>query len=155
MRLLFLHILACLALATPSVALTLDECARTTHISHGGETGHGDIGDGRVRYVEWWSQEGVYTDVIVMDCETGRFLETRTQEERIAERFFDRRNEASAIFERELRAAPALFSFERLAGAMFGVGQDIVIAETATETCACAALYPQLRGDKTPYEVAE
>ncbi|MEL6518151.1 MAG: hypothetical protein AAFQ39_10560, partial [Pseudomonadota bacterium] len=74
-----------LLFALPAAALTLDDCNRTTHVSHGGEGGHMDLGAGRVLYGEWWSQEGVYVDVIVAHCGTGEFLKTRTREERIGD----------------------------------------------------------------------
>ena len=145
--------LATLTLAAPLSALTLEECDRTTHVSHGGEAGHRDMGVGRVGYVEWWSQEGVYTDFIVADCASGKFLKTRAREERMSERApFDRTNDVLEIIEREFAASPSLFSFERLAMALDRTGRDIEVATLAKEPCACAALYPTLRGPRTPYE---
>ncbi len=83
--------LAAATLAAPVSALSLDECDRTTHISHGGETGHRDLGVGRVGYAEWWSQEGVFTDIVVADCASGKYLKTRAREERMSKRApFDR-----------------------------------------------------------------
>ncbi len=128
------------------------ECDRTTHISHGGETGHRDLGANRVGYAEWWSQEGVFTDLVVMNCATGEFLRTRVREERVSDRYFDRTDKAVSVIEQELAAAPELFSFRRLADALDGTGRDIEIATSDAETCACAASYPELRGDKAPFE---
>ena len=132
-------------------ALTAGECDRTTHISHGGETGHRDFGGNRVGYAEWWSQEGVYTDLVVMDCGSGAYLRTRVREERVSDRHFDRTGKAVEVIERELAGAPALFSFTRLAAALDGTGRDIELATVVDETCACAAFYPDARGDKTPF----
>ena len=146
--------LAAIALfgAAPVAALTLEACNRTTHVSHGGEGGHMDLGAGRVLYGEWWSQEGVYVDVIVAHCGTGEFLRTRTREERISDRSaFDRTEKALGIVEQELGAAPELFSFKRLAQALDRTGEDIVIDALQSEPCACAAAYPDLRGAKTPF----
>lgn len=143
-------------LAAPASALTLAECERVTHISHGGVAAHRDLGAGRVAWVNWWSQEGVFTDITVADCKTGEFLRTRVREERMSERApFDRTDAVRGIIETELRAAPALFSFERLRDAIHPKGKDIKVATRDTEPCACAAAYPELRGDKTPYEVQE
>ena len=119
-------------------------CERTTHPSHGGEAEHRDLGAGRVGYVEWWSQEGVYTDIVIADCNDGTFLRTRAREERISARPpFDRTRKVRKIIEIELSASPSLFSFERLAGALKGVGRDIEIARLEVEPCACAAAYPR------------
>ncbi|MDJ1007179.1 MAG: hypothetical protein QNJ13_05080 [Paracoccaceae bacterium] len=142
-----------LLLATPAGALTLDECTRVTHVSHGGEAGHRDFGAGRVGYATWWSQEGVFVDLTVADCASGEALTTRTREERISERApFDRTDAALKLIEVEMSAAPALFSFDRLAQALKGTGRDIEIAALTDEPCACAALYPEMRGDFAPYE---
>lgn len=143
-------------LASPVSALTLAECERVTHISHGGVAGHMDLGAGRVGWVDWWSQEGVFTDITVADCKTGEFLRTRVREERMSERPpFDRTDAVRSIIETELRGAPALFSFQRLRDAIHPKGKDIEVAVRTTEPCACAAAYPELRGEKTAYEVAE
>lgn len=141
------------ALATPGLALTLEDCKRTTHPSHGGEAAHRDFGEGLVGYVEWWSQEGVFTDVVIARCDTGEFLRTRLREERMTDRpAFDRTQAGLNVIETELGAAPSLFSFQRLAGALDRVGRDIEIAKLKIEPCACAAAYPSLRGQKEPYQ---
>ncbi|MDJ0824881.1 MAG: hypothetical protein QNJ16_05195 [Rhodobacter sp.] len=138
--------------AVPASGLTLTDCDRTTHISHGGETGHRDLGAGRVAYAEWWSQEGVYLDIVVADCGTGEKLMARTREERISERPpFDRTDKAVRILDQQLSVSPSLFSLTRLAGALQGTGKDIEIAAMAAEPCACAALYPGLQVDRAPF----
>ncbi|MEO0916207.1 MAG: hypothetical protein AAFY31_04380 [Pseudomonadota bacterium] len=143
-------------LATPAAALTLGDCRRITHVSHGGAAGHVDFGAGRVGWVDWWSMEGVFTDFTVADCKTGKFLRTRVREERMSPRPpFDRREAVRGIIETEMQVAAALFSFERLRDAIHPKGKDIEVAVRATEPCACAAAYPELRGSKTPYEVSE
>ena len=144
------------ALNSPATALTLADCERITHISHGGVADHVDYGAGRVGWVNWWSQEGVYTDFTIADCRTGAFLRTRVREERVSERApFDRTESVRAIIGTEMRAAPALFSFERLRRAIHPKGRDIELAVLEAEPCACAAVYPELRGDKIPYEGTE
>ncbi|MEM0946872.1 MAG: hypothetical protein AAGK37_05670 [Pseudomonadota bacterium] len=148
---LYLAAAALLTTCTAALAVVPTACDRTTHVSHGGETGHRDFGGGRVGYAEWWSQEGVYTDLVIMTCHSGEFLRTRVREERVSERSFDRTEKAIALIARELRAAPELFSFRRLASVLDGTGRDIEIAVADAETCACAAFYPDARGTKTPY----
>ena len=56
-RLAYLAIAAAL-LGGEAVALTLTECDRTTHISHGGEAEHRDLGEGRVTWRGGGSQDG-------------------------------------------------------------------------------------------------
>ncbi|MBT8475461.1 MAG: hypothetical protein KJO78_08310, partial [Alphaproteobacteria bacterium] len=140
----------CLA-AGASQALSPEACDRTIYVSHGGETAHRDLGAGRVSFIEWWSQEGVYTDFVVMDCASGVFLRTRAHEERVRDRHFDRTDAVARIIEREVAASPALFSFDRLGRALEGTGRDIERSVSMTETCACAAFYPERRGDKTAF----
>lgn len=140
------------ALPVSAGALDLPACERAIAV-HGGEKMHRDAGAGRVVYAEWWSNEGVYHDVIVADCASGAFLKTRTQEERIKDRLpFDRTGKAMGIIDRELTASPSLFSFDRLADVLDGTGRDIEIADLASEPCACAVLYPELRGPRTQFE---
>lgn len=142
-----------LALAAPASALSLAECPRVTHPAHAGEAGHRDFGGGLVGYAEWWSMEGVYTDVVIADCGRDVFLRTRVREERISQRVpFDRTDDAITIIDREMQVSPSLFSFERLAEAITPTGRDIEIAPLLDEPCACAAAYPQLTGQKTPYQ---
>ena len=142
-----------LAFAAPASALTLADCDRTTHVSHGGETGHRDVGGARVVYAEWWSQEGVFTDLVIADCAEGMALKTRTKEERISARPpFDRTDKAIGILDTELAVSPSLFSFDRLAAALKGTGRDIEIAALDTQPCACAAAYPGARAWANPYE---
>ncbi|MEM9971390.1 MAG: hypothetical protein AAF762_09870 [Pseudomonadota bacterium] len=149
-------IIALLVAATPLHALTPAECNRVTHISHAGESGHRDLGAGRVGYAEWWSQEGTYLDLVIADCNDGVFLRTRTQEERISDRpAFDRTDDALKIIEQELTASPSLFSFTRLADALKRTGRDIKVDQAGTESCACAAYYPDLRGDRAPFPGVE
>ncbi|MEM8803390.1 MAG: hypothetical protein AAGF55_12725 [Pseudomonadota bacterium] len=145
--------IALVASAGSVSALTLAQCERTTHNWHAGEARHTAYDDGRVAWAEWWSNEGVFVDYIVMACESGDFLKTRVVEEHISDRWFNRRAQARDIFAREL--ASDFFSFQRLATALKGVGRDIEIATANAESCGCAAAYPALRGDKTGFELEE
>lgn len=145
-----------LALATPAPALELAQCARLTTPSHGGEAEHRDLKDGRVFYVEWWSLEGVYRDIVVADCGTAQHLTARTVEERISDRPpYDRDAKAARLLETELGASAALFSLDRIARALDGAARDIKIAALDVEPCACAALYPGARDWASPFQLLE
>jgi len=54
-----------------------------------------------------------------------------------------------------MKAAPSLFSFARLADALKRDGRNIVIASAEAESCACAAVHPELRGSKIAFELEE
>ena len=138
--------------AGPGAALTLADCERRTHW-HAGEARHAAYDGARVAWAEWWSNEGVFVDYVVMACESGEFLKSRVVEENISDRWFNHRTQARAVLERELGSD--FFSFERLASALKGVGRDIEIATADMESCGCAAAYPALRGTKTEFELEE
>lgn len=141
--------------AMPALA-ALEMCDRTTHISHGGVAMHQDAGNGKVVWVEWWSQEGVYKNVWLADCRTGIALDIRTHEERITDRFIADKTEAVlAKIARQAEAAPAFFTIDRVAGLIRRDGKDMHIQQYADEFCGCAAAYPALRGDKTAFEVVQ
>lgn len=134
------------------MALSLSDCDRTTHISHGGEASHADLGEGRVMWRDWWSQEGTATSFTLVECAPGKALTFRTQEENMGQRVaFDRTNKALAILDRHENGARAFATFDRIAADLDGIARDIDITTLEAEPCACAALYPDLRGDKTEF----
>ena len=155
MRRIALHILAMLAVSGPAAALSLDACDRATHNVNTGEARHQVYEAGWVSWIEWWSNEGLFLDLVVMDCDTGGFLKARTLEENISDRWLNNRAKAQEILETEMSAAPAFFSLDRLEAALTGVGRDIKIATVDMESCACAAGFPDLRGAKTAFELEE
>lgn len=139
----------------PVNALTLQECDRTTHISHGGEADHVDLGEGRVMWRDWWSQEGTATSFAIVDCGPGAALTFRTQEENMGARLhFDKTEKALAILERHENGARAFATFDRIAADLNGTVKDIDFTTLDAEPCACAALYPEARGDKTEFKLA-
>jgi len=141
------------SLATP-LSASVAQCDRITNVSHGGLGDHVDMGAGKVMWTEWWSQEGVYDNVWLADCRTGIALDLRTHEERITDRFIlDQTDKVRATITRHAEAAPAFFTIDRVAPLIRRDGRDLHIQQYAGEFCACAAAYPELRGDKTPYEV--
>lgn len=136
-------------------ALALPDCDRTTHISHGGETAHVDLGMGRVMWRDWWSQEGSAKWINVVDCAPGTALRAQSQEENMGTRPpFDRTDDVLAVIERHESGARAFATHQRMAADLDGIARDIVLTTLDAEPCACAALYPDLRGDKTAFEVS-
>ncbi len=141
-------------LASGAQALTLAECDRTTHISHGGETAHADLGDGRVMWQRWWSQEGTATDLFVVDCGPGHVLSARVAEERITDRpAFDRTDKALRILAEQEQGTRIFATLPRIAEALDDAAEDITLATLTQEPCACAAAYAGLRGDKTAFSL--
>ncbi|WP_299653938.1 hypothetical protein [uncultured Tateyamaria sp.] len=135
-----------------AVALTLTDCDRTTHISHGGEADHIDLGQGRVMWRDWWSQEGTATSFTLVDCAPGTALTFRTQEEDMGNRLpYDRTEKALAVIERHENGARAFATFDRMAADLDGIARDVEITTLDAEPCACAALYPDARGEKTEF----
>lgn len=147
------YVLALMA-AGSAQALTLADCDRTTHISHGGETAHVDLGEGRVMWRDWWSQEGTATDVVIVDCALGAALKFRTAEERMSDRApFDKTEKALEIVATQEEGARVFASLPRIADELKPVARDITLTTLTDEPCACAAAYADLRGDKTAFEL--
>ncbi len=141
-------------LAAPSSVLgvTLPECERTTHISHAGETAHQDLGDGRVMWQTWWSQEGSMTRITVADCAPGAALSVVTAEENMRNQPpFDKTTRALRVIERHETGARTFATLPRMAADLEEIGRDVRIDAQTEEPCACAALYPDLRGDKMEF----
>lgn len=143
-------------IAGQSSALALSECTRTTHISHGGEAFHRDMGEGRVAWLDWWSQEGMAHDIMLVECASGDALRARTAEENMSRRApFHKTEAAVAILETEHAGSRAFATLPRIAAALGKKAEDIALITLAAEPCACAALYPELRGDKTTFVLTE
>ncbi len=151
-----LHVISCaltLSVLAGPVAAAIEACDRVTHISYGGSAAHQDMGHGKVMWVDWWSQEGIFKDVWLADCKTGIALSLRTSEERIKERHvIDRTKRAIEKIERQAEAAPAFFTIDRVAGLVRKDGVDLQVAQYEDEFCACAQAYPELRGDKAAFD---
>ena len=142
-------------IASQASALTLADCKRTTHPSHGGEIRHADLGEGRVMWMDWWSQEGTAKGFALVECASGEMLRFRSAEENMGRRSaFDRTDEALVVLERHQSGARAFATFERIAADLEFIARDIAITVETTENCACAAAYPTLRGEKTKFMLA-
>ena len=141
--------------ATQGHALSLADCKRTTHPSHGGEIRHADLGEGRVMWLDWWSQEGTAKGMTLVDCAAGDALQFRMAEENMGRRAaFDRTDDALDVLARHQSGARAFATFERIAVDLALIARDIELFTMTQEPCACAAAYPDLRGDKTRFELA-
>ena len=142
-------------IATEGTALSLSDCRRITHVSHGGEYGHRDLGEGRVMWVDWWTQEGSFKGFSLVDCEPGQMLRLRSAEENIGPRpAFDRTVEVREVLDRHQSGDRVFATFERIAADLEFIARGVEIVTLADETCACAAAYPELRGAKTEFKLA-
>ena len=131
----------------------LERCARTTHISHAGESAHRDLGMGRVIWHDWWAQEGTATDIFVVDCVSGAGLRARVAEANMtADLPFDKTDRALRSVETVHAGARAFATFDRLQEALERDARAIQRIALTAEPCACAALYPDARGDKRAFE---
>jgi hypothetical protein len=143
-----------LALAAPAQALGLRVCMRVTHVSHGGEADHVDLGEGRVMWRDWWSQEGSLTELAVLDCAPGTTLRAHTAEENMnALPPFDRTQDAMAVDARHATGVRVFAMLERMAGDLKVFGRDVGVSSHAQESRACAALYPTMRRTKEAFRL--
>lgn len=153
-RKIFIAVIAIL-IGTQAQALMLAECTCTTHVSHGGQADHTDLGEGRVMWRDWWSQEGTATTFVLVECASGQMLTLRAAEENMGRRTaFDRTRDVWDVLDRHQSGARVFATFERIAADLENIARDVVITTSTSETCACAALYPDLRGDKTEFALA-
>jgi hypothetical protein len=140
---------AALALAlvsAPAAALELEQCRRITTPSYGGEARHAAMAGDWVAWIEWWSQEGTYTDLKVADCGDHRLMTARLREENIKDRRFDRRPQGMAAFETYAGRAEAFYDLDELAAEMGRVAEDVRVETMVAEVCACASLHPDAAG---------
>ncbi|EBA11473.1 hypothetical protein [Roseobacter sp. CCS2] len=155
MRTLAIISTAAMLIASQGDALTLADCKRTTHPSHGGEIRHTDLGEGRVMWMDWWSQEGTAKGFSLVECASGEMLRFWSAEENMGRRSaFDRTDDAMEVLDRHQSGARVFATFERIAHDLKFIARDIAITTETTENCACAAAYPALRGDKTEFMLA-
>ena len=137
----------------PGQALELDQCDRVTHVSHGGQDMHRDLGEGRVMWRDWWSQEGTFTDYTIMDCAPGEALTFRTAEVNMGRATpFDRTDDALAVIERHQGGARVFATLLRMADDLDRIARNVSVRTLDKESCACAALYEGLRGEKAGFE---
>ena len=145
-----------MCLAGPGAAIELAQCERTTHVSHGGQDMHRDLGEGRVMWRDWWSQEGTATDYTIMDCSRGEALTFRTAEVNMGDDIpFDRTEDALEVIERHEGGARIFATLMRMAGDLDTIARDVQVMAWDTESCACAALYADLRGTKAAFALKE
>jgi len=103
---------------------------------------------------DWWSQEGSSTDIVIADCEPGRVLSFRTAEENMNTRAaFDRTDDAMGVVARHEGGARIFATMERIANDLQNIARDVEVTTQKQESCACAALYPQMRGEKKQFRL--
>ena len=137
-------IISLVLLPGAAAAVTLPDCTRTTHVSHGGEADHRDLGEGRVMWRDWWSQEGTATSYSIVDCAPAKALTFRTAEENMGRRLpFDRTRRALQIIERHQSGARVFATLERMAEDLEDAARDVQVKMLDMEPCACAAVYPE------------
>ena len=113
-----------------------------------------DLGEGRVMWRDWWSQEGTATDLTIMDCESGKALKARVAEDNMNARSpFDRTEDAMGVIARHESGSRVFATLERIAADLSKIARDVRIATTTNETCACAAFYPEARGGKPEFRL--
>ncbi|MCH2164638.1 MAG: hypothetical protein MK098_08295 [Marinovum sp.] len=145
-----------MAVGTTAQAVTLSACSRTTHISHGGEADHVDLGEGRVMWRDWWSQEGTATSFTVADCGPGEALRFRTAEENMSDRLPFERTAAALRIVNQLEAGDRIFaSLKRMGNEVSEEARNVRVVAFTKEPCACAAAYPELRGEKATFELKQ
>lgn len=114
------------------------------------EENHTDLGLGYVAHIRKWSFPAEFgtegsrpfgAELVLTHCHSGEELSARYAN---ADRAFAR------VVEEKMtsRTGAALAFFEATA-------ESTAFRIVDKEPCACAAAYPNLRGEKTPYEVAE
>ena len=137
----------------PVSALDLAQCTRTTNPSHGGQSDHVDLGEGRVMWQDWWSLEGSATNVVIEECATGQRLDVRTAETNMhpTRTSFDRTDDVLDVIALHESGARVFATLTRIASDVDRIGRDITLSSHPSESCACAALYPTLQGDRTPF----
>jgi hypothetical protein len=105
---------------------------------------------------DWWSQEGTATNFAIVDCAPGKALTFRTAEENMGPRLpFDRTDKALKLIARHEAGDRVFATFERMAADLKTIARDVDIVTLTTEPCACAVLYPDARGDKSPFVEAK
>jgi hypothetical protein len=143
--------LAAAAAAMPALAAP-ESCTARVHwnaVEHSAR----DLGHGRVAWVWSWSLEGVADDLHVADCASGEGLVARARAHGMSEEIpYDRREDAARVVAREAAAAPAFFTFPRLAAALEAERVPTRPIVHEREPCACALHYPEMRGTRLPWE---
>ena len=140
---------------TESDAMTLDACARPI-ATHGEEYGHTDLTGGLVLWGERWSNQGFYEDIHMANCQTGEALTGRMVSQGMREAIpYDRRAQAGEALQTLLAGSVAFLNLDRAETALDSVRVPVERTVLRDEPCACAALYPEERGDRFPFQAGQ
>ena len=112
-----------------------------------------DLGEGQVAWLNWWSQEGVQETIVLADCATMDALRIVTRSENMnCDLPFDRTDRAVQAID-SMIASPVMRGFDQIAQRLSDLRLTPEHFTLAAEPCACAALYPALRGDTPAFEM--
>lgn len=146
--------------ASSALAVPIQDCDRLTLAHHAGSSSHQDLGNQNVVWIDWWyflGREYSGQSVELADCSTGVRLRMLTG-------YFveiwggvqvNRTDEMFKALVHHARTSPATFTVDRMASLFGSKGVPTSVAQYDTESCACHAAYPELRGAKEPYEAKE
>ncbi|MEL7459417.1 MAG: hypothetical protein AAFX45_14540 [Pseudomonadota bacterium] len=142
-------------LAGQASALTLEACTRPVAI-HGEEYGHTDLTGGLVLWGQRWTNEGAADDLHMVDCQTGDALTARMMSRGMSEIIpYDRRAQAGQALQTLLAGSVAFLNLDRAQGALEGARVPVERSTLRDEPCACAALYPDDRGNRFPFRAGQ
>ena len=106
-----------------------------------------DVGSGFVAHVATLAIPGTYTTrVILTDCASGQSIEALTRSETDSQTVIAPLDPVAVL--QAAIAAPETFGFDDVLTQLQDAGVSVELRMRDTETCGCAAFYPDLRGDK-------
>ena len=112
---------------------------------------HANIGDGFVTYEQSYKTQNSAQDQHVLEnCRSGQRLITVMADHIEGEA--GRHNDVRDTFQ-AVRKSQIEFSPKKVRTHLRGMGITSDLSQWAHQSCACAIAYPELRGDKTEYQV--
>jgi hypothetical protein len=143
---LSVSLLSALLGAGPALALDAEQCVAPSGRLNIVEFGHIDLGQGRVLWEAGFGTKDLFQlTFLISDCATGATIAPLVWTEGL-DATWKFRAEALAL----ARAEPSL-PLSDLAGKLVALGMPRDEFTLTDESCACAAFYPELRGDKPAY----
>ena len=137
-------------LASPAAAVSAGDCLRRVD-TYAFERDQTDLGLGRVSWTWSWTAEGVADDLFLADCASGEAIAARKRDENMTSPVpYDRRPRARRVLE-TLKQGPQFLTMARATEAFEDQRIPVRALTLSHEPCACAAFYPEARGDKTPF----
>lgn len=138
----------------------LSICAEATQVST--ETSHRDLGRGVVAYRAEIAlpEKFTFVDQMLHECESGLRLTLRMQAQvheddhplYANQREYDLETDVTELFV-SLIEEQGVHSFDYVEKKARVLGSDVFRGVMEDENCACALIYPDLRGEKKPFEI--